>query len=164
MKYALLYIATIVLVNAAFDHVPLLSLPGGELWSPVSLGVGLVFVIRDYVQRNIGHLVLPAMLAGGAISWFLSTPAIAFASVCAFFAGEALDWGVYTFSGRPFSQRILISSTLGTPVDSIVFLALLGIFSVPSALIMTLGKMCGAVVVYLFARRREPAARRSCRA
>lgn len=155
MKYAFLYILTLVLVNFAFDNVPLLSLPGGEMWSPVALVVGFVFVIRDYAQREIGHLVLPAMLVGGVISYFMSTPEIAVASVAAFLIGELVDWAVYTFTGRPFSQRVLLSSALSTPIDSIVFLSLIGIFSVPSVLIMTASKMFGAIVVYFLVRRRE---------
>jgi hypothetical protein len=155
MRYAVLYIACVVLVNYAFDVAPLVSLPGGEVWSPVSLGVGMVFVVRDYAQREIGHLILPSMLAGGAISWFMATPAVALASVCAFLAGELLDWAVYTGTRRPFSQRILLSSALGTPVDSAVFLGLMGIFSLPGLLIMTAAKMLGALLVFFLARRRE---------
>lgn len=156
MKYALLYVCTVVLVNYAFDVVPLLHLPGGEQWSPVALVVGFVFVVRDYAQRDIGHGVLPAMLVGGLISWLMATPAIAFASVCAFLTGELVDWAVYTFTGRPFSQRVLLSSALSTPLDSIVFLSLVGLFSVPSVVLMTVSKMAGAVIVYFIARRREP--------
>ena len=158
MIYALLYIATVVLVNYAFDVVPMIALPGGELWSPVALVVGFVFVIRDYAQREIGHWVLPAMLIGGLVSWIMATPAIALASVCAFLTGELVDWAVYTFTGRPFSQRILLSSALSTPIDSVVFLGMLGMFSLPGVLIMSLSKMAGAVAVYFIARRREPAA------
>lgn len=161
MKFAFLYIASVVLVNWAFDIVPLLALPGGEMWSPVSLIVGFIFVIRDYVQREIGHMVLPAMLLGGLFSWLMASPAIALASVCAFLTGELVDWAVYTFTGRPFSQRILLSSCLSTPVDSVVFLALVGLFSVPSVLVMTASKMLGAVIVWFLARRRELALARA---
>jgi uncharacterized PurR-regulated membrane protein YhhQ (DUF165 family) len=155
MKYTLLYVAIVVLVNYAFDCVPLLHLPGGEAWSPVALIVGFIFVIRDYAQREIGHWVLPAMLVGGLISWFMATPAIAVASMCAFCLGELLDWAVYTFTRQPFSRRILLSSALGAPVDSAVFLSLVGIFSLPSVLIMTASKMFGACIVFYLARRRE---------
>lgn len=157
MQYALLYIFTVLLVNYSFDSVPLLALPGGELWSPVSLAVGFVFVIRDYAQRAIGHKVLAAMLAAGAASWFLASPQTAVASLCAFLAGELLDWAVYTFTGRPFSQRVLLSSALGTPLDSAVFLGLLGILSLPGVLIMTASKMFGATIVFFLVRRRENA-------
>lgn len=158
MKYALLYIFTLVLVNYAFDIVPLLALPNGDMWSPVALVVGFIFVIRDYAQREIGHMVLPAMLVGGAISWMMATPAIALASVCAFLTGELLDWAVYTFTRRPFSQRVLLSSALSTPVDSAVFLAMVGLFSFSSVLMMTASKMFGALVVFYLARRRETVA------
>lgn len=155
MKYALLYILSVVAVNCAFELVPPLALPGGEIWPPASLAVGFVFVIRDYAQREIGHYVLPAMLAGGVLSWLLASPGVALASVCAFFTSEMLDWAVYTFTGRPFSQRVLLSSALSTPVDSIVFLAMVGLFSWSSVLLMTLSKMAGALIVFFIARRRE---------
>ena len=155
MKYALLYVFFVVLVNYAFDIVPLLSLPGGEMWSPVALVVGFIFVIRDYAQREVGHLVLPAMLLGGLISWLMATPAIALASVCAFLRGELVDGAVYTFTRRPFSQRVLLSSALSTPIDSVVFLSMVGLFSVSSVLLMTVSKMIGALVVFFLARRRE---------
>lgn len=155
MKYAILYIFSVVLVNYAFDAVPLLAMPGGDLWSPVSLIVGFIFVIRDYAQREIGHMVLPAMLVGGLISWVMASPAVALASMCAFMAGELLDWVVYTFTRRPFSQRVLLSSAIGTPVDSAIFLAMVGIFSISSVLMMTASKMFGALVVFYLARRRE---------
>lgn len=155
MRYAFLYVATVVLVNFAFDKVPFLQLPGGEAWSPVALIVGFIFIIRDYAQREIGHWVLPAMLAGGLLSWLMATPTIALASVCAFMTGELLDWAVYTFTRKPFSQRILLSSALSTPVDSAVFLYMVGIFSVSGVLIMTVSKMVGACIVFYLARQRE---------
>ncbi len=155
MAYALLYMFTVVLVNWAFTVVPLVILPGGEAWPPVSLVVGFVFVIRDYAQREVGHWIMPAMLVGGAVSWFMADPAVALASVCAFLTGEIMDWAVYTFTGRPFSQRVLLSSLLSTPVDSAVFLAMIGMFSVSSALVMTVSKMFGACIVFFLARRRE---------
>lgn len=155
MPYAFLYVTTIVLLNYAFSIVPIMYLPGGEAWSPVALIVGFVFVIRDYAQRAIGHKVILAMLIGGAISGFMASKEIAFASVTAFLVGESLDWCVYTFTKRPFSQRILLSSAVGTPLDSAVFMYMIGAFSIPSVIIMTASKMVGATVVYLITRRRE---------
>lgn len=157
MRFAALYVFTVVLVNWGFDIVPPLTLPGGELWPPVSLIVGFVFIVRDYAQREIGHYVLPAMLLGGLVSGLMASPAVALASVCAFLTGEMADWAVYTFTRRPFSQRILFSSLLGTPVDSAVFLAMLGIFSLPAVIIMTASKLAGAVIVFFLVRRREAA-------
>lgn len=155
MPHILAYVAGVVFVNCLFTIIPPVVLPGGELWPPASLAVGFVFVLRDYAQRSLGHKVIFAMLAGGVVSWFMAGRDIALASMAAFLVGEFMDWGVYTYTGRPFSQRILLSSLVSTPVDSIVFLALLGMFSLPSVLIMTFSKLVGAVAVFLLVRRRE---------
>ena len=155
MVFTFLYVASIVFVNWAFSVVPVLHLPGGELWSPVALVVGFTFVLRDFAQRSIGHGVLPAMFVGGIISWFMATPQIALASVCAFALGESFDWLMYTVTKRPFSQRILLSSLIGTPIDSLAFLLLIGAASLPGVLVMTLSKMVGAFFVFWLMRRRE---------
>jgi uncharacterized PurR-regulated membrane protein YhhQ (DUF165 family) len=155
VKSVVLYILSIIAINFAFDRVPALTLPGGDIWSPVSLAVGFVFVVRDFAQREVGHAVLPAMLLGGILSWFSASADVALASVCAFLTGELLDWAVYTFTGRPFSQRILLSSACSTPVDSAVFLSMVGLFSFSSVLLMTASKMLGAFIVFCLVRRRE---------
>lgn len=153
--YAFFYVFTVVLVNWLFSVVPPIILPGGEVWPPVSLVVGFVFVIRDYAQRAIGHRVLFAMLIGAGLSYFMAGPEIAFASMAAFLVGELLDWGMYTYTGRPFSQRILLSSLVSTPVDSAVFLWLIGMAGAGAICIMTLSKLVGALMVFFLVRRRE---------
>ena len=155
MIYALLYIVNIVALNWAFSYVPAFVLPGGIMWSPVALLVGFTFVIRDYAQREIGHKVLPAMLVGGIISWYMATPEIAVASMTAFMVGELADWAIYTFTGKPFSQRILLSSLVSTPLDSLVFLLLIDMFSPVMLITMTISKLVGAVAVFYIARRKE---------
>ena len=155
MFYAALYVTCVVLVNWLFAVVPPIVLPGGEVWPPVSLAVGLVFVIRDYAQRAIGHKVLLAMLVGAGISYFMAGPEIAFASMAAFMVGEMLDWAMYTYTGRPFSQRILLSSLVSTPVDSAVFLFLIGLAGWGTIVIMTASKLAGALIVFFLVRRRE---------
>jgi uncharacterized PurR-regulated membrane protein YhhQ (DUF165 family) len=154
MKYVLLYILGIVACNVAFDILPLVQL--GELgaWPPASLIVGLGFVLRDYAQREVGHRVIFAMLIGAALSYLLASPFVAFASLAAFLASEIIDWLVFTFSGKPFAQRILLSSAISTPVDSAVFLALIGHFSVTAVILMTASKMVGAALVWKLEARR----------
>ena len=49
------YIALIVGVNFAFTVTPLIPLPNGEMWAPLSLIVGFIFVVRDFAQRRVGH-------------------------------------------------------------------------------------------------------------
>jgi len=158
LKFTALYVALIVLINYAFSVVPLVELPGGTMWPPVSLAVGFVFVFRDFAQREVGHRVLGAMLVGAAISYFMSSPAIALASAGAFLVSELADWAVYSFTRRPLSQRILFSSALGAPVDSIVFLAGVGLLSGPGVAAMAASKMLGALAVWWMVRRRELAA------
>lgn len=157
MRYVILYILTVIGINYAFSVIPPLALPNGDLWSPIALIVGFTFVLRDYAQRAVGHWVIPAMLLGGVISWFMADPTVAMASMSAFVISEGIDWLVYTVTGRPFSQRILLSSAISTPVDSIVFLGMLGIVSVSGVLMMTISKMVGAFIVFYLVRRKEAA-------
>jgi uncharacterized PurR-regulated membrane protein YhhQ (DUF165 family) len=154
-KYTILYVVLIVAVNWAFTVVPLVALPGGTLWPPVSLVVGFVFVVRDFAQREIEHFVLLAMLVGAVLSYVMADPFVAIASAAAFAVGEVCDWTVYSFTGKTLSERILYSSALGTPVDSAVFLAGVGLFSAAAAVAMTASKMIGALIVWWMIRRRE---------
>jgi uncharacterized PurR-regulated membrane protein YhhQ (DUF165 family) len=157
MRYfnTILYIAAIVAVNWAFIVVPPIPIPGGALWPPVSLLVGFVFVLRDFAQREIGHYVLAAMGLGVVASYFMASPEVAMASATAFVISELVDWAVYSFTGRPLSQRILFSSLLATPIDSAVFLAMVGFFSWVGVIAMTVSKLAGAVIVWWLVRRRE---------
>lgn len=154
-RFTVLYVALIVLVNWMFTVLPLIDMPTGEKWPPASLIVGLIFVARDYAQREVGHKVIIAMLAAGAISYYMADPFVAAASVSAFLISEFADWAVYSFTKRPFAQRVLLSSALGTPLDSVVFLAMIGHLSVSGVVAMTASKMLGAVVVWMLIRRRS---------
>lgn len=156
-RYTIIYVALIVAVNWLFTVLPLVDLPGGEKWPPASLIVGLIFVARDFAQREIGHRVIIAMLVAGGISYIMADPFVAVASVTAFLISEFADWAVYSFTGRPFSQRILLSSLVGTPLDSAVFLMMIGHFSIAGMVAMTISKMLGAVIVWMLVRRRETA-------
>lgn len=156
-KYAALYIVLIVLVNWGFTVVPLVDMPGGEKWPPMSLVVGLIFVARDYAQREIGHRVIIAMLVAAGLSYIMASPFVAVASLSAFLISEFADWAVYSFTRRPFSQRVLLSSAIGTPLDSVVFLAVIGHLSLAGVAAMTASKMLGALAVWWLVRRREAA-------
>jgi len=149
-----LYIGLIVLVNWLFSVVPLVEMGGGDKWPPVALIVGLVFVARDFAQRAIGHWVLAAMLIAAVLSYYMANPFVAYASVAAFAISEVADWLIYSFTKRPLSQRILFSSALATPIDSVVFLGILGILSAPAVLAMIASKMVGALLVWYLVRQR----------
>ena len=145
--YTFAYVALIVAVNFGFSVVPLVPV-FGEMFPPMSLIVGLVFVARDFAQREIGHKVWLAMGVAGLLSYLMADPYVAVASVLAFMISEAADWAVYSFTKRPFSQRILLSSVVSTPIASAEFLLVIGHFSVVGCLLMTLAKMVGALVVW----------------
>lgn len=145
--WPIIYLFSIVAVNWLFSVVP----PIG-VWQPTSLVVGLAFIFRDLAQRQIGHWVIPVMLLGGLLSYLMADPFVAIASVTAFLFSEGIDWGVYSLTKRPLHDRILLSSALSTPVDSLVFTGILGIISPWNVLVMTGSKMVGAVVVYFWMR------------
>ena len=102
----LVYIALIAGANWIYEVTPLVTLPGGDLWSPVDLIVGFVFVVRDFAQRRVGHHVLWAMLAGIAISWAMVSPELALAIAVAFAVGELADWAIFSLTGKPLSQDL----------------------------------------------------------
>ena len=154
-RYTIVYIALIVAVNYGFTVTPLVALPGGEKWPPISLLVGFIFVARDFAQREIGHRVIIAMLAAGALSYIMADPFVAAASVAAFLFSEFADWAIYSFTGRSFADRVLLSSAVGTPLDSVVFLGIVGQLSMAGVLAMTASKMLGALAVWWLIRRQN---------
>ena len=101
------YMALIVGVNYAFAVTPLIELPNGEMWAPLSLIVGFIFVVRDYAQRRVGHQVLWAMLVGCVISWYMATPQLALASAAAFASSSPIPAATGTRStGLPDNVAI----------------------------------------------------------
>jgi len=148
--WAIIYLISIVSVNWLFTVIP----PIG-IWQPTSMIVGLTFIFRDLAQRKIGHWVIPVMLVGGAISYVMADPFVAIASVAAFLVSEIVDWVVYTFTKRPLRDRILWSSAVGTPIDSIVFTAMIGILSPANVIVMTASKMVGAVAVWISLKKQK---------
>ena len=154
MKYTVSYIALIVLVNWGFTVVPLMEMPGGEKWPPMSLIVGLIFVARDYAQREIGHPVIIAMLVAAALSYVMASPFVAVASLAAFLISEFADWAIYSFTKKPLHERILISSAIATPVDSAVFLSVINHLSWSGVIAMTVSKMIAALIVWQIVRKK----------
>lgn len=150
------YIGAVVAINWLFVVVPMVPVLG-TMFPPVMLVVGFVFVFRDFAQREIGHWVVIAMLVAGGISYFMSAPVVALASVTAFLISEAIDWAVYTFTRKPLSQRILVSSAVAVPVDTIVFLQMVGFFDWTAVALVSAAKMLGALVFWFVLRNREVA-------
>lgn len=119
------YLALIVCINIGFSHLELMQTPLGKL-APMTFFVGFVFILRDYAQRQIGHWILIYMVAALALSYWMADPFVALASAAAFAASEFIDWAVYTATKKPLRERVIYSSLAGVPVDSAIFLALIG--------------------------------------
>jgi uncharacterized PurR-regulated membrane protein YhhQ (DUF165 family) len=100
------------------------------------------------VQRRYGHKVLLAMLAAAALSYLTADPFVATASVIAFLISEGVDWAVYTWTKRPLADRVLLSSAISVPLDSAVFLGILGLLLPQLFFAQVISKMFGAAVVW----------------
>ena len=120
--------------------------PGGTTWwDHVAAGFvasWFIFVARDFAQRELVIGFGPHGHRGDA-QLFHGVSAGGIGKCDRILISELLDWAVYTYTKRPLSERILYSSVLGTPVDSIVFLSILGYFSIVGAAAMTASKLWG---------------------
>jgi uncharacterized PurR-regulated membrane protein YhhQ (DUF165 family) len=143
----LYYIVGIVFVNAAFSVAPYFTVGGCKV-SAADLIVGIIYIVRDFAQREIGHYVIIAMLVACAISYCLAEQDVALASVSAFFVGEAIEWAIFTWSKQPLSKRLLWSSCLSLPLDSAIFLALLGMLNLLGFMALNAGKLLGVFIVW----------------
>lgn len=163
LKYTLLYIAAIPAVNMLLPVLPLFDFGDGTKFTPVSFLVGVIYVVRDFAQREIGrHRIFLAMGVAAMLTYLLASPAQAMASLLAFLCGEMADWGVYTFTRRPMSQRVLLSSMLALPADIVVVLAGFQVampgflaFNLTNMGMMFASNMAAALVLFLILRRRE---------
>lgn len=146
------YVGSIVLVNWLFVALPMVPTPWGN-WTVANIVVGFVFILRDLAQRQLGHYVLGATALGGFLTWLTVAPEVALASVTAFIVAEMADWAVYSFTRRPLHERILWSSALSAPLDTIVFQHMIAILTPAAFTLETASKMLGAIVVWLVLRR-----------
>lgn len=153
-KATLSYILLIIVLNKLFVVAPLFFVLD-EWVSPIDFTVGMVYIFRDFAQREIGRTIIFAMLFAGFLSYVLANETVAFASVSAFLIGEFIDWGIFTYTRKPLSQRLLWSATVSAPVDSFVFLTLLGRINWLSMIIMTTTKILGVLLVWGVWRLRQ---------
>lgn len=162
-RWTALYVALMPLINWSFAAVPTATIPdnlGGGQFQPLAIVTGLVLVVRDFAQREVRHWIFAAMLIGLALSTLTSWIQVVVASGAAFLVSETADWAVYTFTKRPLSQRIMLSSAVGAPIDQIVFLGLAslvvpGIFAWGTVVTGIFSKLLGAWVVSQIVAQRE---------
>ena len=146
------YIIAIVLLNMAVVYLPHIA-AFGESFSPADVLVGLIYLVRDFAQREIKHYIFVAMLVGAGLSYELATHDIALASLSAFLVGEMIDWALFTFTKKPLSQRLLLSALVSSPFDSVVFLYVSGRLLWLPMTVMTLGKFVGVFSLWLIWRQ-----------
>jgi queuosine precursor transporter len=152
------YIASIVLVNWLFVAVAPWQTAFGDLYV-ANVVVGFVFVLRDYGQRQIGQRILLATLLAGIITYFMVGPELAIASLSAFFISEMADWAIFTFTKRPLQERILVSSVISVPLDTLTFQYLAGYLTPAAFTTEVLSKWVGVLIVwYLLKLRMDRAA------
>lgn len=176
--WAYIYVALIPFLNWSFGKVSGVDVTNELGWlfgtthkiliNPLTIATGMVFVLRDFVQREMGHRVLFLMAMAIGWSFYYSWPVIALASATAFAISEGVDWAMFTFTKYRLSTRILLSSAAASPIDTTVFLygadlaqqmelgAAPGtMFNVPNWIFFIVGKMIGAVIVSAMIRARE---------
>jgi len=148
MKFTALYLASIVAVNLAFSFLPMVKLPLDQTIPVGTLLVGFIFVLRDYAQREIGGGIYLAMVVGVILSYVMADPFVAVASAVAFGISELVDSLVFTVTKKSMRDRILVSSAASTPVDSAIFLSMIGFFNWLGFVVMVIVKMIAAVIVW----------------
>lgn len=143
------YIALIVVINVCFSYLPSFHLGANEI-SLADFLVGWIYISRDFAQREVGHWVIAAMAVGTLLSFWLADPVIANASVAAFAVGEMIDWLIFTFTGKPLSQRLLLSAGVSAPIDTYIFLYLANHLHSLEFAIMTFVKLLGVYCLWQY--------------
>ena len=154
-RWTALYVGLMPFINWSFGAVQTYAIPdwlGGGQFQPLAIVTGLVLVVRDFAQRELRHWIWGAMIVGLLLSTLTSWITVVVASGLAFLVSETVDWAVYTFSKRPLSQRIMVSSLASAPLDQIVFIGLAslvvpGIFAWGTILTGIVSKLLGAWIV-----------------
>jgi len=117
------YLGSIILANILVHTFGIVTVMG--LTFPAgAVAIGLTFSARDYVQRKHGKWGCWVWMIVAMVITFFFNKNIALASMSAFMISEFIDWLIFTLSNRPFNQRIILSNLFGTPIDSVVFVAL----------------------------------------
>ncbi|MGN6207896.1 VUT family protein [Asticcacaulis sp.] len=155
-----LYLFLIPFINWCWGAVPTVPLPDHGEWTPMAIVTGLVLVVRDFAQREVGHWIFIPLIVGISASYFTSPSEIATASAVAFAISETVDWALFTFLKLPLSKRVFISAAIGSPIDTTVFYLMAsaakpGIFNIWAIGASILSKLVGCVIVYLLMKNRE---------
>ena len=131
----LAFVGTVLAANVAVDLWQFTPAGFGLMVPAGTWFAGMAFILRDELQRVASRrftlrqgmvVVVAAVLAGAALSWFLARPELAVASAVAFGASEIVDMIVFMVSGRKLAGRLL-SNLIAAPIDTALFLWLSGL-------------------------------------
>lgn len=156
------FIACVALANWLTARYHFIPIGFGLVATAGTIAAGACLALRDGLQDIGGRLaVIVAILAGAAVSFMTSNPALAIASGAAFLVSECADAAVYT----PLRRRaktgdtrwvaaVMASGLVGTIVDTIVFLGLaFGMAAIAPALVgQLIGKSYPTLVYVLTGR------------
>jgi uncharacterized PurR-regulated membrane protein YhhQ (DUF165 family) len=120
------FVALAVAANWLTATYGLIPIGFGLTTTAGTYAAGLVLVTRDVVQDAAGRIaVLCCIATGAALSIALATPQLAVASGCAFAVSELADYAVYApLRRRGWARAVIVSSVVGSAVDSALFLTL----------------------------------------
>ena len=156
--FTAVYVLLIPLINWSFTWAPMWEVLPGWAFNPVTIITGLVLVVRDFAQREIGHKVLIAMAIALVLTAFAAGPELALASGAAFAIAEMVDWALFTFTKYRLSTRVLLSSAIAAPLDTTIFLYGAEMIrpdqlTLPNVTMSIIGKMVGAVVIWYIIKK-----------
>jgi uncharacterized PurR-regulated membrane protein YhhQ (DUF165 family) len=155
------FIATILAANYVTSEYGMVPVGFGLMATAGTYFAGLAFILRDAVQDTAGRRwVVALIVAGAALSFAISAPAIATASAAAFLLSESADFAIYTpLRKRGYIRAATASNLVGAVVDTIVFLTIAG-FPLRQAFagqvvgkMLVTGVVVLAVVGYRYTRR-----------
>ena len=164
-----LFLGSVPLANWMIGHIGTVCALNGPCLVPVAPGlmapsgvltVGAALVLRDVVQRCLGTAAgLLAILAGTALSILVAPTSLVLASGAAFLLSELADFAIYTpLQRRGLVLAVVLSSSLGLVVDSVVFLSLAfgSLAFLPGQIVGKAWAVLAAIPLVRFLRRVAP--------
>lgn len=139
------YVAAILAANYVTTEYGMVPVGFGLEATAGTWLIGVLFVLRDAIQDLARkRVVVAAILVGAALSFLVSDPFIAVASVAAFVTAELVDFGVYTpLRKKGYIRAAVVSNVIGALLDTVIFLWVAG-FPIVAALG---GQMVGKVAI-----------------
>ncbi len=155
MIFIALYLLGILFANLLVHWFGLVSF-AGLVFPAGAVMVGLTFSFRDMVQRKYGKWHCWIWMLIASVITYLFNQQLAVASVSAFLVAETVDWAIYTWLPGSFKKRLVMSNLFGTPLDSIVFVALAFGLNWQAIIGQSIVKFISSLAVLLFPMGRLP--------